>query len=176
MTANTISPVPIHIRVQQQDFDMAAEYAALRTASGNPGAIVVFTGLVREILDTAGVSTGTGKEQSLTLEHYPGMTESALQKIAQQAVARWPLQAISIIHRVGTLKPGDQIVLVAASSAHRSAAFESADFMMDYLKTSAPFWKKQLTRENSHWVQSRESDYQAVARWQAAEIPPTVKD
>lgn len=159
----------ITIKVQGQDFDLAAEYAALRTASVNPGAIVVFTGLVREVSDAAGSRMQNPENQSLTLEHYPGMTENALQKIAEQAAARWPLQAVSIIHRIGTLTPGDQIVLVGASSAHRNAAFEAADFMMDYLKTSAPFWKKQLAGESSHWVQSRDSDYQAAARWKQSD-------
>lgn len=163
MTDSTTANIRIDIRVQQQDFDLAQEYAALRSDSVNPGAIVVFAGLVREVL--AGELSDS---QALTLEHYPGMTENALQSIAEQAAARWPLQGIVIIHRVGTLLPGDQIVLVASSSAHRGAAFESAQFMMDYLKTSAPFWKKQLTGEDSHWVQSRESDYQAAARWQAS--------
>jgi molybdopterin synthase catalytic subunit len=176
MSTNTHPTTHIRIQVQQQDFDLSAEYAALRAASGNPGAIVVFTGLVREVLDATRVATASAKDQALTLEHYPGMTENALQKIAEQAAARWPLQGICIIHRVGTMLPGDQIVLVAASSAHRNAAFESADFMMDYLKTSAPFWKKQITGENSHWVQSRESDYKAAARWLSSDMKPVKKD
>lgn len=168
MTAYSASATNIIIKIQQQDFDLAAEYSAMRTTSVNPGAIVVFTGLVREVIEAASVEC-EHRDQSLTLEHYPGMTENALQQIAEEAAARWPLQGICIIHRVGTLQPGDQIVLVAASSAHRNAAFESADFMMDYLKTSAPFWKKQMTGDNSHWVQSRESDYLAAARWQTSE-------
>lgn len=164
---NSLPNESIIIKVQQQDFDLAAEYAALRSSSENPGAIVVFTGLVREVAGVAGQQADDRENQSLTLEHYPGMTENALQQIAEQAAARWPLQAVSIIHRVGTLLPGDQIVLVACSSAHRNAAFEAADFMMDYLKTSAPFWKKQLAGDSSHWVESRDSDYQAVARWKS---------
>jgi molybdopterin synthase catalytic subunit len=166
----------IRIQVQHDDFDLTAEYTALRAASSNPGAIVVFTGLVREFCHAAHIVGDNSEEQSLTLEHYPGMTEQALQKIAQQAMSRWPLEAISIIHRVGTLLPGDQIVLVAASSAHRNAAFESADFMMDYLKTSAPFWKKQRAGNQGHWVQSRESDYEAAARWQQAKLSVSQKD
>lgn len=168
------SPLKTHIdiRVQQQDFDLSTEYTAVRSASSNPGAIVVFTGLVRDVLVAAGATSTTHPDQSLTLEHYPGMTETALQKIAGQAAERWPLQAVTIIHRVGMLLPGDQIVLVAASSAHRDAAFESVEFMMDYLKTSAPFWKKQRAGEDSHWVESRASDYQAAARWQSADNTP----
>lgn len=165
MHTSTAGGTAIDIRVQQQDFDLAAEYAALRRVSSNSGAIVIFTGLVREVSVAPGAADGEQPSQSLTLEHYPGMTENALQSIADQAAARWPLQAIAIVHRIGTLLPGDQIVLVAASSAHRNAAFESADFMMDYLKTSAPFWKKQVTGDESQWVQSRESDYRAAARW-----------
>lgn len=160
--------IEIHIQVQQADFDLAAEYTRLRAESKNPGAIVIFAGLVREFQPQAqGQQQAQSQQpQTLTLEHYPGMTEKALQQIAAQAAERWPLQAVSIIHRVGTLQPGEQIVLVAASSAHRNAAFEAADFMMDYLKTSAPFWKKQSNGEQSHWVESRKSDYQAAARWQ----------
>jgi molybdopterin synthase catalytic subunit len=176
MSTNIIPATHIRIQVQQQDFDLSAEYAALRAQSGNPGAIVVFTGLVRDVLEASSRTATSAADQALTLEHYPGMTENALQKIAGQAAARWPLQAICIIHRIGTLLPGDQIVLVAASSAHRNAAFESADFMMDYLKTSAPFWKKQIAGESSHWVQSRESDYEAAARWLTSDMKPVKKD
>lgn len=149
----------IVIDVQTQDFDLAGEYSALRERAENPGAVVVFSGLVREIHDTNG-------EQSLTLEHYPGMTEKALEQIARQATERWPLSVCRIIHRVGTLLPGDQIVLVATASTHRDAAFDGARFIMDYLKTSAPFWKKQLSGDKSHWVQSRLSDYEAAERWE----------
>lgn len=165
MSVKPTSAANIQIKIQQQDFDLAAEYDALRQASVNPGAVVLFTGLVRDVVAVGDLGSVDSEQQSLTLEHYPGMTENALHAIAGQAAERWPLMAISIIHRVGTLLPGDQIVLVAASSAHRQAAFESADFMMDYLKTSAPFWKKQQSGDSSHWVESRESDYRAAARW-----------
>ncbi|MDP3517323.1 MAG: molybdenum cofactor biosynthesis protein MoaE [Pseudohongiella sp.] len=154
----------IHISVQTDDFDVAAEYTQARQQSANPGAIVCFCGLVRDVL--AGHEQ-TAAQQTLTLEHYPGMTEHALMDIATQATGRWPLHAIRIIHRVGTLSPAEQIVLVVTSSAHRSAAFESAEFIMDYLKTSAPFWKKQVAGAKSEWVASRESDYRAAARWSA---------
>src|SRR5690606_32855153 len=144
-----------------QDFDLAAEYASARADSENPGAIVMFTGLVREVLGES-----ASAEQTLTLEHYPGMTQKALLDIAEQAASRWPLQCIRVVHRVGTMEPGEQIVLVLSSSAHRHAAFESAEFIMDYLKTSAPFWKKQVRGNESYWVDSRESDYRALERWQ----------
>lgn len=157
--------VPIHVLVTTEDFDLAAEYAAVRAQSENPGAVVSFTGLVREIYPESNVSQ-VDTTQTLTLEHYPGMTEQALLRIAAKAVSRWPLQCVRIIHRVGELLPGEQIVLVISSSAHRQAAFESAEFMMDYLKTSAPFWKKQHRGGESYWVDSRESDHQAMQRWQ----------
>jgi len=150
----------IRVDVQQQDFDLAAEYAQVRDKADNPGAVAIFSGLVRELHDD--VATG----QSLTLEHYPGMTEKALESIAERAADRWPLSVCRIIHRVGTLLPGEQIVLVVTVSAHRDAAFDAARFIMDYLKTSAPFWKKQVTGEQDYWVQSRASDHDAVARWQ----------
>lgn len=152
----------IRISVQTDDFDLAAEYADARVNSENPGAIVCFSGLVRDILHA---NPQVKAPQTLTLEHYPGMTEQSLANITQQATARWPLQAVRVIHRVGVLNPCDQIVLVITSSAHRSAAFESAEFIMDYLKTSAPFWKKQVAGEHSEWVASRESDYRAAERW-----------
>lgn len=150
----------IRIDVQQQDFDLAAEYATLRAKADNPGAVTIFSGLVRELHDS------DTTEQSLTLEHYPGMTEKALQDIAERASDRWPLSVCRIIHRVGTLQPGDQIVLVATASLHRDAAFAAAHFIMDYLKTSAPFWKKQVVGDQAHWVASRASDHEAAARWQ----------
>jgi molybdopterin synthase catalytic subunit len=150
----------VSISIQPQDFDITKEYAHIRKTAVNPGAIALFTGLVRDIL-----SDVPSDQQSLTLEHYPGMTEAALQEIANQASQRWPLQSCRIIHRVGTLLPGDQIVLVACASAHRSAAFDAIQFIMDYLKTSAPFWKKQLAGDSSHWIESRESDYRARERW-----------
>ena len=146
------------IRIQEADFDLTTEVKALRKADPRVGAVVTFVGTVRDMNDGSVV-------KGMTLEHYPGMTEQSLANITQQATARWPLQAVRVIHRVGVLNPCDQIVLVITSSAHRSAAFESAEFIMDYLKTSAPFWKKQVAGEHSEWVASRESDYRAAERW-----------
>lgn len=155
------------IKVQQQDFDLALEYEALRHDAGDPGAIVTFTGLVRELYDSN--SSVEESVSSLFLEHYPGMTERSLQDIVAQANERWPLLATRLIHRVGELKPGDQIVLVGTASAHRHAAFESAQFIMDYLKSHAPFWKKQKSTESTRWVESRDSDQNAVDRWAKSE-------
>lgn len=152
------------ILVQEADFSLSEQYELLREKAGDPGAIVTFCGLVRELYDpTAG---GEERIQTLTLEHYPGMTEKSLEDIATQAAERWPLLATSIIHRVGELTPGDQIVFVGTASSHRQAAFDAAQFIMDYLKSKAPFWKKQVTEEGSDWVQSRDSDSAAIKRWQ----------
>ncbi len=153
------------ISIQNEDFDIAQEYAALRLRAGDAGAIVVFTGLVRELYDLAGHGQQPDNVDSLFLEHYPGMTEKCLQDINAQAEKRWPLLATRIIHRVGELKSKDQIVFVATASAHRHAAFESAQFIMDYLKSNAPFWKKQKTSNSSAWVESREIDQVALDRW-----------
>lgn len=150
------------ISVQTEDFDLASEYHALRQRAGDAGAIVTFTGLVREIHDH---KTGDAI-QTLTLEHYPGMTEKSLQQILSVAEQRWSLLAARIIHRVGTLYPQEQIVLVGTASRHREDAFAAAQYLMDYLKSDAPFWKKQQTPEGSHWVQARESDAAAKQRWQ----------
>lgn len=152
------------ISVQKEDFSLADEYAAIRSRAGDAGAIVTFTGLVREMY--ALTESEDDAVQSLFLEHYPGMTEKCLEQIEQQAKDKWPLLATRIIHRVGELTSGDQIVLVATASAHRHAAFESAQFMMDYLKSEAPFWKKQKTASSSDWVESRASDQAAIERWQ----------
>ncbi len=151
------------ISIQTQDFSLADEYAALRERAGDAGAIVTFTGLVREIYGDEGIR---GVVQSLTLEHYPGMTEKCLRDIQLKAQDRWPLLATTIIHRVGELCSHDQIVLVASASAHRHAAFESAQFIMDYLKSEAPFWKKQKSENESIWIESRETDGAALKRWQ----------
>ena len=145
-------------RVQEADFDIAAEIDALTAGRADVGAVVTFTGLVREV---AG-----GGDQSLTLEHYPGMTEKALAEIEAQAQARWPLTGSTIVHRVGPLAPGDRIVLVVTASAHRQAAFEAAAFLMDWLKTKAPFWKKQESGAGTEWVDAREADDAAAARWE----------
>jgi molybdopterin synthase catalytic subunit len=144
------------VRVQQADFDLGAELAALRAGRTDIGALVSFTGLVR---DQGGSLTG------FELEHYPAMTEKALCDIEAQACARWPLHASLIIHRYGPLAPGDQIMMVATASAHRQAAFESAEFLMDYLKSRAPFWKKETTPEGARWVDAREEDEAALERW-----------
>lgn len=155
------------ITVQQADFDLAAEYKRLREDAGDAGAIVTFTGLVREFYmpDADGALTG-GSTQTLYLEHYPGMTEKSLQDIVAKAESRWPLLGTRIIHRIGKLHPGDQIVMVATASSHRHAAFEAAEFIMDYLKSHAPFWKKQSSATSSDWISSRSSDSEALKRWQ----------
>lgn len=153
------------LSVQEADFDVAALYAQLRSAAGNAGAIVSFTGLVREFYD----STEAGREpavQRLVLEHYPGMTEKALLAILDEARLRWDVLAWQVIHRVGPLNAGDQIVHVGIASTHRGDAFAAAEFIMDYLKTRAPFWKKQHTAEGAEWIESRSSDEAARARWE----------
>lgn len=146
------------ISVQQQAFDIAAEFEALHQGEADVGAVVTFTGLVRDLVDSP--------LQEMVLEHYPGMTENALQSIADQARTRWPLKHIRIIHRVGTLKPMDLIVYVGVSSSHRDAAFAASEFIMDYLKKDAPFWKKERTAEGEHWVEQKQSDLDSAERWQ----------
>jgi molybdopterin synthase catalytic subunit len=145
------------VSVQPQDFDAGAELAALR-ADPSVGAIVSFIGTVRDVNLGDSVST-------LTLEHYPGMTEKALRDIVDQAHGRWQLNAVRLIHRVGTLHASDQIVLVAVAGAHRGECFAACEFIMDYLKTQAPFWKKEATSEGNRWVEARESDDEAARRW-----------
>lgn len=149
------------IKVQEADFDHGAEVAALRAGDARVGAVVSFLGLVRDMNDGASVA-------EMTLEHYPGMTEKALAAIVADAQSRWELYDTLVIHRVGPLKPCDQIVLVAVSSAHRGEAFAACEFIMDYLKTRAPFWKKEATPDGGRWVDARESDDGAAARWQSA--------
>ena len=145
------------IRVGEPPFSMAEEYQWL-AACNDDGAVVTFTGKVR--------NHNLGEHVSaLTLEHYPGMTEKALAEIVEEARGRWPLQRISVIHRVGALFPGDEIVFVGVSAAHRGAAFDSAEFIMDYLKTRAPFWKREATPEGDRWVEARDSDQLAAGRW-----------
>ena len=151
------------ISVQNEDFDFPLEYQQLRERSTKSGAIVMFVGLVRDFSDNTHVS-------SMTLEHYPGMTEKVLQGIAEQASERWPLEGIRIIHRVGELHATDQIVLVGVSSAHRIAAYEASQFIMDILKTEAPFWKKESTQDTQgsageRWVDAKTSDSQQAADW-----------
>jgi molybdopterin synthase catalytic subunit len=144
--------------VQHADFDSGAELRRLQAASGGVGAVASFVGVVRP--ESAGEPL-----LAMTLEHYPGMTERALQRIADDAMARWSLAAVTLIHRVGTLRPGDQIVLVAAASLHRQAAFDAVQAMMDFLKTEAPFWKRETRASGDHWVEARSSDDDAAARW-----------
>ncbi len=147
------------VRVQSADFDIAAEIEALSRGRTDIGAVVTFTGLVRG-------SAGGRELVSMTLEHYPGMTEAELEAVEAEANTRWPLQASLIVHRVGELRPGANIVLVVTASPHRHAAFQAAEFLMDYLKTRAPFWKKEAFADGAAaWVDARESDNEALERW-----------
>ena len=155
-----MSEMPSYISVQEEDFRLQDEYDLLRSTTS--GAIVTFTGLVREF-NQAGDSAQVDK---LFLQHYPGMTENLLQKIIDEAAERWPLDGVRVIHRVGPLAPGDQIVLVAVSSAHREAAFNGASFLMDYLKTRATFWKKTISGQQQQWLEMKDSDKKAAKRWQ----------
>lgn len=147
-----------HIRVQEEPFDQAAEEQRLRAGHNDIGAVVSFKGIVRG--DDAG-----GKIAAITLEHYPEMTARELERIAAEAQARWPLKGVAIIHRIGRLVAGDDIVLVITASQSRHAAFEAASFLMDWLKTSAPFWKSEETQGGTRWVEARASDDDAAARW-----------
>jgi molybdopterin synthase catalytic subunit len=146
------------IRVQEQDFDLGAELQQMREGNTAIGGLCSFVGLVRDMAGDANIG-------AMTLEHYPGMTERALEEIETEAHARWPLEATLIIHRYGRLQPGDQIVLVAAASAHREAAFDACHFLIDYLKTRAPFWKLEETPDGPKWVDGRSSDDAAQKRW-----------
>ena len=146
------------IRVQTADFNVAEEYALL-ASDNSDGAVVNFVGKVRDFNDGNPVS-------DLTLEHYPGMTEAVLQQITEQAHARWPLNYVTIIHRVGTMALGEQIVFIGVTSAHRKAAFAACEFLIDFLKTKAPFWKLEAGDKGSHWVDARDSDEQAAKMWQ----------
>ena len=148
------------VRVQTDDFDVGAEISRIRQGRADIGAVVTFTGLVRDMAAGAPIS-------DMTLEHYPGMTEKALEKIEQDARSRWSLQDSLIIHRYGSLRPGDQIVLVVTASPHRGDAFAAAEFLMDFLKSRAPFWKKEGTPDGGKWVDARESDEDALSRWQS---------
>jgi molybdopterin synthase catalytic subunit len=150
------------VRVQTADFDIGAEIAALRAANKKIGAVASFIGTVRDLNDGDTVS-------SMALEHYPGMTEKALQDIVVQAKTRWDIFDALVIHRVGELHPADQIVLVVTTSAHRGEAFAACEFLMDYLKTQAPFWKKEQTPQGSRWVDARTSDDEAAQRWAGAQ-------
>lgn len=147
------------IKVQGEDFDVGAELSALTKGNLKIGGLAVFVGLVRDLAENGDVS-------AMTLEHYPGMTEKMLARIEEEARERWPLEECLIIHRYGRLEPGDQIVMVATASAHRHAAFEACEFLMDWLKTKAPFWKLEEGQEGAQWVDARESDEKAKERWQ----------
>jgi len=146
------------VRVQEHDFDLSTEVAQLRAAQPGVGAIVSFVGTVRDLNEGASVA-------EMELEHYPGMTEQSIQTIIEQARARWDIFGALVIHRVGPLKPMEQIVLVAVTSAHRGEAFAACEFIIDYLKTEAPFWKKEQTPEGGRWVDARVSDDVALQKW-----------
>src|SRR5215475_4264814 len=147
------------VRIQAEDFDLGRELERMRAGNAKIGAVASFVGLVRDVNEATEVRT-------MTLEHYPGMTEKALAQIIDEARARWDIYEALIIHRVGELKPGDQIVLAAVAGAHRGEAFAACEFIMDYLKTRAPFWKKEQTPTGARWVEARESDEEKASRWQ----------
>ena len=146
------------VRIQTADFDISAEIAALRRGNPRIGAVASFIGVVRDVNEGGAVAT-------MTLEHYPGMTERAIEEIVSQAKARWNVLEALVIHRVGRLKPEDQIVLVVVAGTHRGEAFAACEFIMDYLKTRAPFWKKEENASGTRWVEARESDDIAAGRW-----------
>ena len=152
MTAN------VTIRIQESDFDVTREIAALTAGRSDIGAVVSFTGICRGSEDGADIA-------ALTLEHYPGMAEAEIARHAETAMARWPVTGISVVHRVGRMTPGENIVLVVTASKHRQAAFEAAEFLMDYLKANAPFWKRVDSRDGANWVEARDHDDAAAARW-----------
>lgn len=151
------------VRIQTEAFDAGAEIAALRGADPKVGAVAAFIGVARDVNDGERVA-------AMTLEHYPGMTEQALEDICAQARARWKLIDVLVVHRVGTLRPTDPIVLVVVTSSHRGEAFAACEFVMDYLKTDAPFWKREATAQGSRWVEARESDDAARERWDADDL------
>jgi len=149
------------IRIQREDFDVAAEIASLTRGRADIGAVVTFSGLCRD---------EQGALSALELEHYPGMAEAEIGRIAAQALERWPLQGLTVIHRHGKIAPGENIVLVVAASSHRQAAFEAANFLMDYLKSRAPFWKKEHLADGTQggWVEAKEADDEAADRWKTS--------
>ncbi|MCP3463892.1 MULTISPECIES: molybdenum cofactor biosynthesis protein MoaE [unclassified Bradyrhizobium] len=149
---------PVTIRIQQDDFDVAREIAALTNGRTDIGAVVSFSGICRGDEDSAKIS-------ALKLEHYPGMAEEEIKRHVDEAISRWPLDGVTVIHRVGRITPGENIVLVVTASQHRQAAFQAAEFLMDYLKTSAPFWKKEESAAGTGWVEANTRDDQAAARW-----------
>jgi len=146
------------IRIQEADFDVAQEIAALSEGRTDIGAVVSFSGICRGSENGEPIA-------ALTLEHYPGMAEAEIGRHADEALSRWPLQGLTIVHRFGRIAPGENIVLVVTASSHRQAAFEAAEFLMDYLKTSAPFWKREESRKGTSWVEARDHDDDAAARW-----------
>ena len=148
----------VHVRVQSEPFDTGKEIARLYEDAAGVGAVASFLGVVRNRNDERSVG-------SMVLEHYPGMTERAIERIVREALARWTLSAVTVIHRVGALAPGDPIVLVVTASSHRGDAFAACEFIMDFLKTKAPFWKKESTRSGERWVETRRSDFEALERW-----------
>ncbi len=150
------------IKVQREDFDIGAELAQLTEGNSKVGGLASFVGLVR---DLAGQDAASAQVLSMTLEHYPGMTEKRLAEIEAEARARWPLESVLIIHRYGKLEPGDRIVLVATASAHRQAALESCAFLIDWLKTKAPFWKLEESAKGAAWVEAKASDDKAAEKW-----------
>ena len=150
------------IKVQAEDFDVGAELAALSAGRANVGAVASFMGLVRDV-------AGPGELSAMTLEHYPSMTERQLEQLEAEALARWPLDRVLIIHRHGRLLPGDRIVLCAATSSHREAAFEACAFLMDWLKTKAPFWKLEEIDGKTNWVAAKDTDDAAAAKWKINE-------
>ena len=151
-------PVTATIRIQQADFDVAQEIAGLSRDRTDVGAVVSFSGICRGSENGAPIA-------ALTLEHYPGMAEAEIGRHADEALSRWPLQGLTVIHRFGRIAPGENIVLVVTASAHRQAAFEAAEFLMDYLKTNAPFWKREESRQGTSWVEAGDHDDAAAARW-----------
>jgi molybdopterin synthase catalytic subunit len=150
--------IPVTIRIQEADFDIAREIAALAKGRTDIGAVVTFSGICRG-------AEGGETIAALTLEHYPGMAEAEIARHAETAASRWPLTGLTVIHRVGRIEPGENIVLVVTSSAHRQAAFEAAEFLMDYLKAHAPFWKREEGASGANWVDAREHDDAAAGRW-----------
>jgi molybdopterin synthase catalytic subunit len=149
---------PVTIRIEETDFDVAREISALTAGRTDVGAVVSFTGICRGSEDGADIA-------ALTLEHYPGMAEAEITRHAETAMSRWPVSGIRVIHRVGRITPGENIVLVVTASKHRQAAFEAAEFLMDYLKANAPFWKRVDGRDGASWVEARDHDDAAAARW-----------
>lgn len=149
----------VHVRLADQPFDPEAELAGFRAGLADSGGLVSFTGVVRPAQRDEAV-------RELFLQHYPGMTEAGIAGFAEQAMARWPLESVLIVHRVGALSPGEPIVMVATASPHRRDAFEAADFLMDYLKSRAFFWKRETTNQASRWIEPRDADYADASRWE----------